>query len=252
MHKTHPPSLEMIFDLIKEGSRNEGVALLYNFYYNKIYGISFSIVKNEAESEDIVQNVAIKLLNIGLETLPQGYVSTWLYAVVKNESLMYLRKEKPVASLDELISLGIESKSIEDFVDMENYYSMLEGLNNIQKQVVTLKVLGEFTHKEIAKMLGKPIGTIQWIYNTAIKKLKILLSSLFSFSILFIGIFIYHLIDYIQISSSAPEIPGQDVYIPFDMTIIISGVLFLLCVCSFIVIFIKSEKIPTKARHKSI
>ena len=41
-----------------------------------------------------------------------------------------------------------------------------------ERQVVSLKVLGELTFKEIADIMDIPMGTVTWKYQNAIKKLR--------------------------------------------------------------------------------
>ena len=141
---------------------------------------------------------------------------------------------------------------IHDFVDMDMYYSMIKGLKDEQRQVVTLKVLGGYTHKEIAAMLGKPIGTIQWIYNTSVKKLKVMLSSIMLTIFASVFGFVKRLTNYIEQIKAVPEIPGQTVHIPFDYFIVIFALIFAILISVFTIIYIKSYRIPTKAERKSI
>ena len=59
-----------------------------------------------------------------------------------------------------------------------------------EKEVVSLKILGEFSFKEIAKILNEPIGTVQWRYYKALNSLQLLLgniSMLFATLALYIG-----------------------------------------------------------------
>lgn len=167
--------LKPIITLIKNNNR-EGVELLYKHYFQLMYGVAFSVVKNKEDSYDIVQNVMLKLFNLDREKFPQKGEVSWLYTVVKNEALMLIRKERKKVDIDNIIEQGELDSDIESFVDMEAYYAMLEGLNEKEKEIVTLKVLGGLSHKEISQILGKPIGTIQWIYNVSIKKLRMTLN----------------------------------------------------------------------------
>ena len=41
-----------------------------------------------------------------------------------------------------------------------------------EKEIATLKLIGNLKYREIASLLNKPMGTVQWIYNNAIKKLR--------------------------------------------------------------------------------
>ena len=254
MSKNKQITVTEIFDLLRSGNQRDGVDFLYRYHYNKMYGVAFSIVRKEDVSQDIVHNVVYKLLLLDVSKFPSSNELTWLYTVVKNEALMFLRSNStPLISLDDIQEPISEDRDIHDFVDMESYYSMIKGLNDEQRQIVTLKVLGGYTHKEISVMLGKPIGTIQWIYNTSVKKLKIVLSSIF---VLIIGAgigFVDRLIHYISIINYyETEDPGHSFKIPFDYMIIVFGVLAVVLIIAFVITFIKSYKIPTKADRKSI
>lgn len=242
-----------IFDLLRSGQQHDGVELLYKNHYNKMYGVAFSIVKKEDVSQDIVHNVIYKLMLLETSKFPASNELTWLYKVVKNEALMFLRSNRtPLISLEDVKEPISEDRDIHDFVDMESYYSMVKGLKDEQQQVVTLKVLGGYTHKEISVMLGKPIGTIQWIYNTSVKKLKVMLSSIILAIFVSAFGFVERLTNYIEQLKAVPEIPGQTVHIPFDYFIVIFAVIFAVLISLFTIIYIKSYRIPTKANRKSI
>jgi RNA polymerase sigma-70 factor (ECF subfamily) len=48
----------------------------------------------------------------------------------------------------------------------------LDTLGCAERQVVSMKVLGEMTFKEIAEIIDAPLGTVTWRYQNAIKKLR--------------------------------------------------------------------------------
>ena len=253
MPKSKQITVTEIFDLLRSGQQHDGVELLYKNHYNKMYGVAFSIVKKEDVSQDIVHNVIYKLMLLETSKFPASNELTWLYKVVKNEALMFLRSNRtPLISLEDVKEPISEDRDIHDFVDMESYYSMIKGLNDEQRQVVTLKVLGGYTHKEISAMLGKPIGTIQWIYNTSVKKLKVILSSIMLAIFASIFGFVERLTNYIEQIKAVPEIPGQTVHIPFDYSIVVFAFIFAVLIFAFTIIHIKSYKIPTKADRKNI
>ena len=54
----------------------------------------------------------------------------------------------------------------------EIFEIMKKILSDVELQVVVLHVLNDMTHKEISEILKKPLGTITWTYNNAIKKLR--------------------------------------------------------------------------------
>ena len=158
-----------------------------NFYsnnYNLVYRISFSILKNKESSEDVTQNVFEKIYKLPNEKLANNFESTWLYTVTKNESLQYIRKNKFNISLDENIdAIKSENNELENVTENEDYKKIVKKLNKKQEQIISMKVLSEFTFKEIGEILSMPTATVQWYYYKSIKSLKIAISNLAMFII---------------------------------------------------------------------
>lgn len=183
--------LHNIFSKLREGD-NSQFELLYKNYNQLVYKISFSILKNKESSEDVTQNVFAKIYSLPKDKLPTSKEATWLYAVTKNEALTFLRKERTNISLEEAynIDTGKECDELQNIVDTEKYNKLISGLSVKEKEVVSLKILGEFSFKEIAKILNEPIGTVQWRYYKALNSLQLLLgniSMLFATLALYIG-----------------------------------------------------------------
>ena len=61
------------------------------------------------------------------------------------------------------------------------YYKIIKNLNEKQKEIVSLKVLDDFTFKEIGQMLNMPTATVQWYYYKSINILKSAVSSMAAF-----------------------------------------------------------------------
>jgi len=152
----------------------------YEKYYNFIYNVSFSILKNKDDTEDVTQNVFMKLEKMQKEKLPSSNELSWLYKVTKNETIEFLRKEKQTVSLDE-IYIAKEDDNIEEIIDKDTYNKMISNLNEDEKEIVSLKILADLSFKEISKVLNKPIGTVQWKYYKAINTLKLFYGNLLMF-----------------------------------------------------------------------
>lgn len=156
----------------------------YNNNYNLVYRISFSILKDKENSEDVTQNVFEKIYKLPNDKLADNFESTWLYTVTKNESLQYIRKNKFNIPLDENIDvIKTDNNEFDDIAENEDYKKMVKKLNKKEEQIVSLKVLSEFTFKEIGEILSMPTATVQWYYYKSIKSLKIAISNLAMFII---------------------------------------------------------------------
>ena len=56
--------------------------------------------------------------------------------------------------------------------DMPIFKIAKDILSNFELQVVLLYSVYGYKHREIASILDKPLGSILWTYNNALKKLK--------------------------------------------------------------------------------
>jgi RNA polymerase sigma-70 factor, ECF subfamily len=63
-------------------------------YQNRIYRLALSISRNEKDAEDILQDTLIKIYRNLKYFQSRSKLSTWIYRIAYNESLMYLRKKR--------------------------------------------------------------------------------------------------------------------------------------------------------------
>lgn len=181
--------IKEIFNELKKGNKKV-IEDLYKKYYKMVYGVAFSILKNKEDSEDIVQIVFSKLYEIDKEKMPKDKEATWLYAVIKNETLMFLRKKKYHYDIETVYNIKNDNNELDKIIDKESYNQLINKLNNKEKEIVSLKILANLSFEQISILLGEPTGTIKWRYYKAIYTLKIMLSNLGMSIITFIpGIF---------------------------------------------------------------
>ncbi len=238
-----------ILELVKERDPS-GFELLYQHLFRFLFSIAYSVLNNEEDSYDVIQSVMMRLYQLDEELFPSDHELNWLKTVVKNEALMHLRREKATVPLEETAEFPALDQRIEDFVDMDAFNELTAPLNERQKKVVSMKILGDMTHKEIAQTLSIPIGTVQWIYATSIKKLRRSLTALASLTLIFGGGFGYQLMRYFQASAEMPGDVGISSIPPLGPTLspwlIAFLVLFLAATGTCILFFKFSDRIPTK------
>lgn len=175
-------------ELVLEIKHNNKIAYekLYNRYNKLVYGIAFSILKNKEDSEDVVQTVFSKLYILEKDKLPTDKIGTWLYTVTKNEALLLLRKNNNDVNLDTIYDLEDENNEIDKFINKDSYNRLINGLNQKEQEIVSLKILSNFTFKEIGELLGESANTIKWRYYKSIYSLRIMLSNLGMFIVTFV------------------------------------------------------------------
>ena len=187
MEKIKKQDLHLIFQQIKNGDSNK-INVLYSKYNKLVYGIAFSILKNKEDSEDIVQIVFTKIFEMDKSKFPTNNETSWLYALTKNETLNYLRKQKENVSLDDIYYIAEEDEELNKIIEKDKYNRIISKLNEQEREIVSLKILSNMSFREISLLLKIPIGTVQWKYYTALHTLKLLLGNI---SMFILGILLF-------------------------------------------------------------
>lgn len=174
--------LHELFQGIKQGSRT-AFEVLYKRYNQLVYKIAFSILKNKENSEDVMQNVFTKIYELPEIKLPDNKEASWLYTVTKNETITKLRKLKEDIDIDSIYNVSKDCKDIENIIDNDKYNKIIDKLDKKEQEIVSLKILGQLSFKEISKLMDIPIGTVQWHYYKALDNIKILIGNMTMFII---------------------------------------------------------------------
>lgn len=143
----------------------------YNLTKNKVFYMAYSILQDYHLSEDILQDTYIKFLKHKKKVKVDGNILSYLLEISKNLSLNYVNKHKKVVNIDNIV-FKYEEQYQEKFEELKLVKDMKKILNENEFQIVILKIINELTNNEIATLLNKPLGTVLWTYNNAIKKLR--------------------------------------------------------------------------------
>jgi len=150
---------------------NKAFEVIYENTKKGVFSMIISIVKNRAVTEDLMQDTYMKMIQKIHQYKKGKNFYAWLLQIAKNTALDYYRKEKRMTLVDPQENEYMFNKAMNN---PENYMvlDMIKPLNVEEKQVVLLRIVSDLKFKDIATTLNKPIGTILWIYNKAIKKLQ--------------------------------------------------------------------------------
>jgi RNA polymerase sigma-70 factor, ECF subfamily len=134
------------------------------------------------ESEDILQDVFIKVYQ-NLNSFDSGLkFSSWIYRITHNEVISAFRKNK---NKSQVISWDVDSKVVEQVVadfdikkEMDNNLlaeqidRVFETMDFKYAQVLVLRYLENKSYKEISDILQKPENTVATMISRAKKKFK--------------------------------------------------------------------------------
>ena len=165
--KPHIRNLEDIIEEFRVGNYDS----FEEFYYEtskQLYVFIYAIIRNRQSSEDLLQETYMRFLNNIDKYKKNTNYFNFLVTIARNLAINEYHKQKRVINDEEYIySIKEESKT-----DVPNLFYLLDYLDEKQREIVILHIIDNLKFKEIAKMKEMPLGTVLWLYNKAIKKLK--------------------------------------------------------------------------------
>lgn len=159
-----------INDLVKSAVNGNDDAFyqLVSCKKDMLYRTAFSYVKNKEDALDIVSETAYRAY-ISLKKIKEPkYFYTYLQRILINTAIDFLRKKKDTAELKEdMLEDKAESES---YIDLRN---SLDSLSGDYKAIIIMKYFQDFTLKEVAEVLGCPLGTVKSKLHKALSILKL-------------------------------------------------------------------------------
>ena len=143
-----------------------------------VYKVAFSYLKNQEDCDDLVQDVFIKIYNLKNDKLPSYNEISWLYSITKNSSINFIKSRKPELPTDEVFEIQDTRDELEQIIDRDKFNNLIYNLPYKEKEIITLKILGEFSFKEIASLLDMKIANVKWYYYKSIKTLRLALGNM--------------------------------------------------------------------------
>lgn len=119
-------------------------------------------------SEDLLQETYAKFLTNIKNIDDKVNVLGYLMVMSKNITLDYFKKNNRIETLNEE-DISFEDNKIHETMLVSK---IKEILNDIKFKILILHILGELTFNEIKDIVKKPLGTVLWIYNKSLKKVR--------------------------------------------------------------------------------
>lgn len=158
-------------NLLGEIAKRNKFALetFYNIYGTLIYSAAYSICKNEATANEVVNDVLVKVWYAASRMTvkkPEG----WLYIISVNTAKSALRhKELP---LNEQSIKIADKDAIEEIISLDSFFSIISPLNEEEKEIFIYRFVQDMKLKEIAKTMGMSNNTVASKLRRALQKLK--------------------------------------------------------------------------------
>ena len=178
LHTTSPEPTEDTADLAEEtpderDARFERDAMPL---IDSLYGAALRMTRNPADAEDLVQDTFARAYSAFHQFTPGTNLKAWLYRILTNTYINSYRKAQrapqisdgeqiedwQLARAESHTSSGLRSAEVEALEAMPDSIvtDALSGLSDDFRMAVLLADVEGFSYKEIAEIMGTPIGTV--------------------------------------------------------------------------------------------
>lgn len=158
----------------------QAFSYLYDNYSGALLGVICGIISDRELAHDVLQNVFINIWRkIESYDPAKGRLFTWMLNIARNASIDEIRsrgyrdtqRNQPIAEDAELP--GAVTIPVVDDVGLKK---VLRNLKDEWRTLIELSYFQGFTHEEIAKMQGLPLGTVKTRIRTALIQLRTMIS----------------------------------------------------------------------------
>ena len=131
---------------------------LYQMYVEELSSVCYRYVPNNDDAKDVLQNSFVKIFTSipTLEYRGEEQFKGWLIRIVANEALIFLRNKKKLIYVDnsETADEIDEEYSDTERISPDELHQLISELPDGYRTVLNLYVFENFSHRQIAELLG--------------------------------------------------------------------------------------------------
>ncbi len=169
---------ELLFQFKEAATKESAFTAILKKYQEKLYWHIRRMVVDHDDTNDVLQNMFIKVWK-GLENFREdSQLYTWLYRIATNESLTFLEQQKKRASSSlSDVENGLENKLKADTNFDANRLEWklqlaIQKLPEKQRVVFNLRYYDEMPYEEMSRVLETSEGALKASYHHAAKKIE--------------------------------------------------------------------------------
>jgi RNA polymerase sigma-70 factor, ECF subfamily len=167
-----PPAAETLEELLGRVARGDRDAFdeVYRQLAAPVYGLVRRVLRDPAQSEEVAQEVLVEMWRTAARFDPQrGSVRTWAMTLAHRRAVDRVRSEQaaterelrvarqaPVAGAEDDVAEAVEAR-----LDQQRVRHCLGALTELQRESVRLAYYAGYTYREVAELLGSPLGTVK-------------------------------------------------------------------------------------------
>ena len=170
MNPAAPLTEQEALERVRRGDKS-AYHVIIETYMRRVQSVALGFVHNQQDAMDIAQEAFVRAYRSIRRYDPRRPFFPWIYEIAKNLSLNHLRRRTPSPSVP-LDREPVLRDAEDDWEMKEVLWREIQALPIEPREMVLLKYFQHMSCREIARMLGKPEGTVMSTLHGARIRLK--------------------------------------------------------------------------------
>nr|WP_125626129.1 sigma-70 family RNA polymerase sigma factor [Streptomyces sp. WAC 00631] len=162
------PDLGALLGRVARGDQ-DAFGAVYDMVAGPVHGLVRRVLRDPAQSEEVTQEVLVEIWRGAARFRPdRGSAMAWVMTLAHRRAVDRVRsvqagsdREHRAALLDRTPAFDEVTEQVEARLEREQVRRCLRGLTELQRHAVTLAYYRGLTYREVAELLGAPLGTVK-------------------------------------------------------------------------------------------
>jgi RNA polymerase sigma factor (sigma-70 family) len=151
----------------------EMLGVLFDRYHAPLFNFYTKMTQNRAVSEDLVQDVFLRILRYRQTYRPGTGFRTWMYQIARNARLDHVRKGRPEAPLaTDPVAPAPSTDSAQRKQEALLLQRALLQLPEDKREILILSRFQELKYEEIARLMSCEVGAVKVRVHRALQQLR--------------------------------------------------------------------------------
>lgn len=165
------PDEELMLE-VRDGT-GETLGVLFDRYHTPLYNFYSKLTGDRTLSEDLVQEVFLRILKYRQSYQPGTPFRAWIYQIARNARVDHYRKTpKHITFEPEMAPAVMPKDEAQRSQEAELLHRALMQMPEEKREILILSRFQELKYDEIARLLGCELGTVKTRIHRAIQELR--------------------------------------------------------------------------------
>ena len=148
---------------------------LYLLYVQPVFRYLYSRIGSFPEAEDATAQTFLAALERFPNYRHDGFFASWLFAIARNKSMDYFRRQRKQTSLDEADFIPTETNLLQQVIKTERIAALeklIDVLPEEERELIRLRYVAELSFAEIGHLLRQKEDTVKKSLYRLLARLK--------------------------------------------------------------------------------